>query len=119
MSERFPSRNLIILSRGGDQLLLLLVSVPLPEVDVRHRDAQERLDLLPRAGSARPFHDLRFGTILTVLPTLLIFSGSFYYFNSVVNPIVYSLMSKRWVPSPSWSRPTQNPSPGSGEAFPT
>ena len=84
-------------------LLHLLDSIPQPKTDVCGGHPVWRVDWGTSAGSACSIHGLRWVGMTLSLQLILqkhasthSFAGVFYYFNSILNPILYTILSKRF-----------------------
>ena len=87
---------IIVVSCGGVYLLLLLVSISLPEADVCNCYSLRRMEWIINKGAAYLIYDLRCASSKHNKIIFSYLSGTFYYFNSIVNPFLYSVMSKRF-----------------------
>ena len=87
---------ILSLSHCGGCFLHLLASIPQSTNHVCCCHFVWRMDSPPSEGSTCAFHGLRYNLDMCPLDTNLAIVGVFYYFNSILNPILYTILSKRF-----------------------
>ena len=92
----FYDLKFIAISCGGGCFLHMLASIPQSKNHVRCGHVVWRMDGPPSAGSACAIHGLRYNLAMCTLNITSILIGVFYYFNSILNPILYTILSKRF-----------------------
>ena len=88
--------NFLIVSGCCDLFLCLLVAFPHSTAYVCHRYALQRLEQHFGQSSAHSLHGVRYCFQRCDNFLSGVFLGVFYYFNSMLNPFLYSVMSKRF-----------------------